>query len=115
MANKLLHFMAISLLILISVGQDIRCTSDTYNMTGNGQIFLTPDIITVTIIASANATTPAYAVSNLTVLIETTFDYFSSLGILNGNYSISNVVVNDAYNYTISPLNEAGGTAIVTV
>jgi uncharacterized protein YggE len=111
MANHLLFFVAIAVLVSISANQDISCTAGTFKITGNGQVFLTPDIITVTILITGNGATPAAALNNLNSQITALIGIFNNQGIPAANYSTSNININQVYDYSVSPAVISGAQA----
>lgn len=115
MANHLLFFVAIAVILAFSSGQDIRCTANTFKVIGNGQVDILPDIVKVTISATGNGATPALALADLNNQITALINIFTNLGIPTANYSTTSININQVYNYSNNPANIIGAQAIETL
>jgi uncharacterized protein YggE len=115
MANRLLAFLSVVLLLISSNAQNLHCTIDTHKIQGNGQILMTPDIATFSISASGNGASASLALADLNTRINAIVAAFKSQGIPAGNYSTSTITIYNTYNYNTNPYTINGSQASQTL
>ncbi len=107
MTNKFLPLLITSIIVLASA-QGNQCSANTFYVTGNGAISVSPDIVYVTIEAVGNGSKAAAALSKLNTQVNTILSAFKTLNIPPSNYSTSSISINQVYNYENNPATIEG-------
>jgi uncharacterized protein len=110
MTNKFLTLLIASIMVLASA-QGNQCTANTFQVTGNGAISVSPDIVYLTISAVGNGSTAASALSKLNTQVNTILSAFKTLNIPAANYSTSSISIKQLYNYSNTPVTLEGSQA----
>lgn len=115
MGKYLLFFLAVTALFVLTHSQGEECTINTFKITGNGVVYLTPDIATLSLSATGNGATASAALASLNSQITSLINVFKSQGIPSGNYSTSSINIYDVYDYSVSPYRKTGSQASETI
>lgn len=115
MGKYLLFLVAITALIALSYTQDAECTINTFRINGNGVVYITPDIATLSLTATGNGPSAAAALANMNTQVAALTGVFKAQGIPNGNYSTSSINIYDVYDYSTSPYRISGSQATQTI
>lgn len=107
MTNKFLSLLLASLLIL-TAAQGNQCSTNTFQVTGNGRVAVSPDIVTVTIESKGNGSSSGAALSKLNTQVNAILAVFNNLRIPPSNYSTSSISINQLYNYSNTPVTPIG-------
>lgn len=115
MAKYLLFLVGIAALLVFSQAQGSGCTIDTFKVNGNGQIFLTPDIATLSIMITGNGNTASAALTDVNNQINNLIAALKNLGIPATNYTTQSINIYDVYNYQTTPYTITGSQATQTI
>lgn len=91
------------------------CTSNTFQVTGNGAVSLVPDIVRFSITTTGKGATAAIALNNLNTQINTLLSIFNSYNLPAANYSTSGININQVYDYSTNPNTITGSEATQTI
>lgn len=111
MASHHFTFLTLAALLVFAVAQGNQCTANTFQITGNGQVSVAPDIVHLTISATGEGSVAATALSKLNTQINTIIKAFTTLNIPSANYSTSGISINQVYNYSNKPVTIEGSQA----
>jgi uncharacterized protein len=106
-----LFLLLLAAMLACSQAQGSECSANTIQITGNGQVSLNPDIVSLSISATGNGSTAKTALSNLNGQINTILGIFSAQNIPSANYSTSSININQVYDYSKDPVTITGSQA----
>jgi uncharacterized protein YggE len=104
-------FVAVLFAFLAINTQGNLCTSNTFQITGNGKVSVNPDIVSFTVSATSDGDSASLALSNLNLRINSLLKTFNATGIPPANYSTSGININEVYNYSMTPTTIIGSEA----
>ena len=101
-------FLLFLLISIPALADTNECTINTFSITGNAELSLTPTIVKVTISGKGEGLTASSALSKLNVQINSLLKTVTSLNIPAGNYSTTAINVNQVLNYSSDPVKIVG-------